>query len=148
MKLALPGRFEKLVRKNVRQMFSVLDTYLAILIGLAGLGYRLLARDPDRAAFPMLAMLAALALSTYAQCLFSLDGVHPTDLAHGFIANEMIASVNRTFGASIPPVDLNAAATATASRLQPASGAKAMPWIRDAGRLCPIRQRGAPAPTP
>jgi hypothetical protein len=73
-KLALPGRFEKLVRKNVRQMFSVLDTYLAILIGLAGLGYRLLARDPDRAAFPMLAMLAALALSTYAQCLFSLDG--------------------------------------------------------------------------
>lgn len=74
LKLALPGRFEKLVRNNVRQIFSVLDTYLAILISLAGLGYRLLASHPDRAAFPMLAMLAALALSTYAQCLFSLDG--------------------------------------------------------------------------
>jgi hypothetical protein len=79
--------------------------------------------------------------------LFSLDGVHPTDLAHGFIANEMIASVNRTFGASIPPVDLNAAATATASRLQPTRGAKAKPWIRNAGRLCPIPQGGATAPT-
>ncbi len=62
-----------LVRKNFRQMISVLDTWLAVVISLAGCGYRLLAANPDPAAFPILAMLVALALSTYAQCLFSLD---------------------------------------------------------------------------
>ena len=51
--------------------------------------------------------------------LFSLDGVHPNDLAHGFLANLMIDAVNRTYGSSIPHVDLNQAATVTASRLRP-----------------------------
>ncbi|HVP15138.1 MAG TPA: hypothetical protein VMS88_06315, partial [Terriglobales bacterium] len=54
--------------------------------------------------------------------LFSLDGVHPSDLAHGLIANQMIDAVNAKFGASIPRVDLTSAATATASRLRPARG--------------------------
>ena len=49
--------------------------------------------------------------------LFSLDGVHPDDLAQGFLANAMIAAVNATYGSSIPPVDLSQAATVTASRL-------------------------------
>ncbi|TMQ69792.1 MAG: hypothetical protein E6K80_10565 [Candidatus Eisenbacteria bacterium] len=75
--------------------------------------------------------------------LFSLDGVHPTDLAHGFIANAMIDAVNATYGASIPRVDLSASATLTASRLSPAGGGKALPWIRNAGSLCPAYPREA-----
>ncbi len=70
--------------------------------------------------------------------LFSLDGVHATDLGHGFIANAMIDAVNSTYGATIPHVDLSQSATATASRLEPAGGAKVVPWIRSAGRLCPM----------
>jgi hypothetical protein len=54
--------------------------------------------------------------------LFSLDGVHPTDLAHGFLANTMIDAVNATYGSHIPPVNLSEAATATASRLKLDSG--------------------------
>jgi hypothetical protein len=61
-------------RKDLRQMMSVLDTYAAILISLAGIGWRLFAVDPDPGAFPIFAMLVALALSTYTQCLFALDG--------------------------------------------------------------------------
>jgi hypothetical protein len=56
--------------------------------------------------------------------LFSLDGVHPNDLAHGFIANAMIDAVNATYGSSIPRVDLSQAATITASRLRPELGEK------------------------
>jgi len=74
--------------------------------------------------------------------LFSLDGVHPTDLAHGFIANLMIDAVNAKFGAHIPHVDLSQSATATSSRLQPARGSKPMPWIQGADRLCPIVMPG------
>src|SRR5262249_52290860 len=62
-----------LITNNVRQMFCVLDTYLALVIGLGGGLWRLFCHaDPD--AFPLLSILAALALSTYAQCLFALDG--------------------------------------------------------------------------
>jgi hypothetical protein len=50
--------------------------------------------------------------------LFSLDGVHPTDLAHGLIANLMIDAVNTKFGASVPHVSLPEAETYTSSRLQ------------------------------
>ena len=49
--------------------------------------------------------------------LFSLDGVHPTDLGYGFMANAMIDAVNAAFGSSVPKVDLSQAATITASRL-------------------------------
>lgn len=63
-----------LVRQNLRQMFSVLDTWLAIAISLAGTVWRLTAAHPDPAAFPIFALLVALAMSTYAQCLLALDG--------------------------------------------------------------------------
>ena len=38
--------------------------------------------------------------------LFSLDGVHPTNHAHGIIANEFIKVINQTWGGSIPMVDV------------------------------------------
>ncbi|MDP2362405.1 MAG: hypothetical protein Q8M94_01410, partial [Ignavibacteria bacterium] len=38
--------------------------------------------------------------------LFSLDGVHPSNQAHGIIANEFIKVVNTKYGAKIPLVDV------------------------------------------
>lgn len=40
--------------------------------------------------------------------LFSLDGVHPSNQAHGIIANEFIKAINTKFGANIPLVDVSA----------------------------------------
>lgn len=39
--------------------------------------------------------------------LFSLDGVHPSNQAHGIIANEFIKAINTKFGADIKPVDVS-----------------------------------------
>ena len=82
--LATPGwqplrhvpAFGELMRKNLRQMLSVLDPYLAALLALFGATSG--ARGMEGGAAGM-AFLVALALSTYAQCLFSLDG--PAGLA-------------------------------------------------------------------
>ncbi len=38
--------------------------------------------------------------------LFSFDGVHPSSLGHGLVANEIVRAVNATYGATIPLVDL------------------------------------------
>jgi hypothetical protein len=37
---------------------------------------------------------------------FSLDGVHPSPLGYAVAADEFIRSINATYGADIPPVDL------------------------------------------
>lgn len=65
----LPGRLAEPIRANLRQLLTVLDTYLAILIAIVG---QLPGVPSD--ARPILSMLVALAMSTYAQCLFALDG--------------------------------------------------------------------------
>jgi len=67
----LPGRLGVLVQKNIRQMLSVLDTWLALVLSIAGCVYRMYNPDPD--GLKILSMLVALALSTYGQCLFALD---------------------------------------------------------------------------
>ncbi|MBI3006565.1 MAG: hypothetical protein HYY49_14310 [Ignavibacteriales bacterium] len=38
--------------------------------------------------------------------IFTLDGVHPTSQAQGFIANEFVRAINSKWGASIPFVDI------------------------------------------
>jgi len=38
--------------------------------------------------------------------LFGYDGIHPSRLGYALVANEVIASINRTYGAQIPAVDL------------------------------------------
>lgn len=40
--------------------------------------------------------------------LFSLDGVHPSNQAHGIVANEFISVINQKFNANIPLVDVGA----------------------------------------
>ena len=54
--------------------------------------------------------------------LFSLDGVHPTDLAHAVIANVMIDAVNKRFGTHVPYARLLDYATLTSSSARPAWG--------------------------
>lgn len=52
--------------------------------------------------------------------LFSLDGIHPSDLGDGLIANAMIDAVNTRFGATIPHVNLTSVSSITASSARPA----------------------------
>jgi hypothetical protein len=63
-----------LLANNLRQMFAVLDTYLALFIGAGGGLWRLIASHPDPAAFRILSLMAAIALSTWGQNLFALEG--------------------------------------------------------------------------
>jgi len=61
----MPGRLGGLVRKNVREMLSLLDPYAALLLSIGGGAYRMFAAHPDPA--------ASVAMSTCAQSLFGLD---------------------------------------------------------------------------
>lgn len=69
----MPGRLGGLIRLNARQMLTVLDFYVAIAFSVGGAMYRFLGRNPDPAAMPILSLLVAMSISTYAQCLFGLD---------------------------------------------------------------------------
>jgi len=68
-----PGRLGGLVRKNMRQMLSLMDPYAALLMSVGGGAYRLLGAHPDPAAFAIVGLLVALTMSTYAQSLFGLE---------------------------------------------------------------------------
>ena len=68
-----PGRWGGLVRKDLRQMLSVLDCYAALVLALGGSLYRAFGEKADPDAFMILALVVVIALSTYAQALFGLD---------------------------------------------------------------------------
>jgi hypothetical protein len=68
-----PGRLNQLIRKNVREILSTLDFYCALLLSLSAVAFRIAGRLPDEARLN-LAILVLLALSSYTQCLFGLDG--------------------------------------------------------------------------
>jgi hypothetical protein len=70
---AIPGRYGGLLRNHLREMGSVLDFYVALLLSVGGLIYRFASPHADRAAFPILGLLVALTLSTYTQALFGLE---------------------------------------------------------------------------
>ena len=82
--------------------------------------------------------------------LISLDGIHPTDLAHGIIGNALIDAVNEKYGAHIPLLNLADFATASSSRLAPADVALGIPVVEHAeavyGAL--FGWRGIYSPTP
>lgn len=69
-----PGWLGQLFSKDFRQMLQTLDPYIALLLAVSGALYRFLASAPAPEAFPILAVMVAVALSTYAQSLFGLDG--------------------------------------------------------------------------
>jgi len=69
----LPGVLGGLVRKNLREMLHVLDTYAGLVLTAAGAYYRFSRPDPQPDALFGVTMLVVLSLSTYAQRLFALD---------------------------------------------------------------------------
>jgi hypothetical protein len=69
-----PGLLGELIRKNLRQMMSTLDLWLAFVLSVGTTIYRIADRTAPPEAFLMMSLLILLALSSYAQCLFGLDG--------------------------------------------------------------------------
>jgi hypothetical protein len=69
----LPGFGGILMSSHLRAMLVVLDTWLAAVIALIGVIWRITSHDADPAAWPMLAILVGSALSTQAQCSVGLD---------------------------------------------------------------------------
>jgi hypothetical protein len=68
-----PGRLGGLVRKNIREILSLMDPYAALLLSIGGGAHRLFGAHPDPAAFAIVGLLVALTMSTYAQSLFGLE---------------------------------------------------------------------------
>lgn len=62
--------------------------------------------------------------------LFSLDGVHPTDLGHALIANLMINAVNAKFGSTLPNLVLPDYTTGSSSQAQPVRAGEKLLNIR------------------
>jgi hypothetical protein len=69
-----PEPLNHLIRKNLRGMLSTLDFYAALLLSLSALAYRVWGPPLPREALMPLTLLVVVALSSYAQCLFGLDG--------------------------------------------------------------------------
>jgi hypothetical protein len=70
---AFPGVLGGLIRGSLREMLTILDTYIAVFLSAGGIAYRLMGSRPSAAAFPVLSALIALALSTHAQSLFGFE---------------------------------------------------------------------------
>src|SRR5205823_12599907 len=70
----LPGPLNHLVRKNLREILSTLDFYCALILSLSAAGLRAAGAAMPADAFMAMALLVVLALASYAQCLFGLDG--------------------------------------------------------------------------
>jgi len=69
-----PGPLDQLIRKNLREILSTLDFYCALLLSASTAGYRMLGPPLPPDAFMAMTVLVVIALSSYAQCLFGLDG--------------------------------------------------------------------------
>ena len=69
-----PGPLNQLVRKNMREILATLDFYCALILSLAVLAYRVFGPALPPEAFMAMTVLVVGAMSSYAQCLFGLDG--------------------------------------------------------------------------
>ncbi len=69
-----PGRYAQLIRKNLREILSTLDFYCALLLTLSTCAWRIFGIPLPHEALFALTLLVVLALSSYSQCLFGLDG--------------------------------------------------------------------------
>jgi hypothetical protein len=68
-----PGPLNHLIRKNLREMLSTLDFWCSVVVSAVAWGFRVAGHLPPAALLP-LTILTMLAISTYAQTLFGLDG--------------------------------------------------------------------------
>lgn len=63
-----------LAAKNTRELFGVLDLYLALVLALTATAFRFFGKNIDGEAFFGVSLLVVLAFSTMAQSLLALDG--------------------------------------------------------------------------
>jgi hypothetical protein len=68
-----PGPLNQLIRKNLRETLSTLDFWCSAAVSIFSLGFRAAGPIPAEALLPM-TIITMLAISTYAQTLFGLDG--------------------------------------------------------------------------
>jgi hypothetical protein len=69
-----PGPLNHLIRKNIREILTTLDVYVALILTLAATAWRIAGPPLPREAYLQMTLLSLLALSSYSQCLFGLDG--------------------------------------------------------------------------
>lgn len=69
-----PGPLNQLIRKNLREILSTLDFYVAVLLSAAATAWRIFGPPLPREAYLQMTLLSLLALASYTQCLFGLDG--------------------------------------------------------------------------
>ena len=69
-----PGPLNQLVRKNLREILTTLDFYCALILSAAVLACRVFASGLPPEALMAMTVLVVGAMSSYAQCLFGLDG--------------------------------------------------------------------------
>jgi hypothetical protein len=70
----VPGPLNQLVRKNLREILSTLDFYCAAILSLSVLAWRMFGPALPHEAFMAMTVLTVGAVSSYAQCVFGLDG--------------------------------------------------------------------------
>ncbi|MDE3198484.1 MAG: hypothetical protein KGN84_19200 [Acidobacteriota bacterium] len=104
----LPGSFGMLVRKDLRQVLSTLDFWVAMMLAAPALAGRIAGLLP-RESFVPLTLLLVLAISTCAQSLFGLDGQSGLTRYHllplrgwHVLASKDIAFVGATFVLCLP----------------------------------------------
>lgn len=69
-----PSVLNHLIRKNLREMVSTLDFYCALALSVSAFAYRVAMQTLPDEALIVITILVVLALSSYAQSLFGLDG--------------------------------------------------------------------------
>ena len=67
------GPLGGLIRKNLRELLTILDPYLGLVLSIGGTLYRVLSSHFEENALLILSLLIVLSMSTYALCLFGLD---------------------------------------------------------------------------
>ncbi len=70
----IPGPLDQLVRKNLREILSTLDFYCAAILSASVLAWRIFGPALPGEALMAMTVITVGALSSYAQCLFGLDG--------------------------------------------------------------------------
>jgi hypothetical protein len=139
----LPGTIGILARAHLRRMLATLDVWLALVIATIGTAWRIFGRAPDPAAWPILSILIGIALSTWAQSGYGLDGTRfrlvPLSARRIVLAGDAAyLSVQLMLTAPLDPIaGLAFGMTALAIGRYPALDARAQPrrWRFTGGRV-------------
>lgn len=129
-----PGPLNQLIRKNLRQILSTLDFWCAAVVGAFALGFRVAGFLPPEASLA-LTIVVVLALSTYAQTLFGLDGTS------GFIRYHLLPLPGWQILAAKDLAFLLASALMTAA-LDPLAGVAAALAALAAGHRVSVARHG------